>query len=508
MAAIDHPIETLSAALPRPSSHSDAAHALQPVLPRDLVFVDLETTGCNASYHRIIEIGIVRVRDGVRIEEWSSLVNPEHPIPAATAGFTGITDEMVSSAPTFRELAAQVREKLAPRSGEAPPWFVAHNARFDYAFLRAEFRRLEQPFIAPVLCTVKLSRRLFPEHVSHNLDALMERHALECTARHRALGDAQVLADFWSRLTGEVPRETLLEAAEAIVHAHRLPAHLPEGLEEELPDGPGAYRLYGENDVLLYVGRSRTLRTRILAHFPAPGAPGAPGAPRAPTLAQEVRRIEWEETAGELGAALRELDWIESGRPLRNRRRSVEEVTLRFGEADAPTQAGRPEVVPLRELEPGELEHCYGTFQHPSDARRALTEIARAHELCLKLLGLEDGEGSCFAHAMGRCKGACLGREPVALHALRVRLALAGLKLKPWPFAGRVALIERDAQGQSELHVVERWVYLGTARSEEELEGLRVAPVPAFDAHRYRVLVRHLAQHPNLEWRALERDRP
>jgi DNA polymerase-3 subunit epsilon len=502
MAAIDHRHEALSDALLQPPSRLVDAPAVDAppavALPRDLVFVDLETTGCKAAYHRIIEIGLVRMRDGVRIEEWSSLVNPEGPISTDTVAFTGITTEMVAGAPRFRELAALVREKLAGWDPQgAAPLFVAHNARFDYAFLRAEFRRLGQSFSAPVLCTVKLSRRLFPEHVTHNLDALMERHAISCAARHRALGDAQVIADFWSRLLGRIAPDALALAVDGLVHAHRLPAHLPEGLEEELPDGAGAYRLFGENEVLLYVGRSRTLRTRILAHFPA-----APAAPRSASLADEVRRIDWEETAGELGAALRELEWIERGAPLRNRRRMGAEVTIRLKEGEV------PEVIALRALDPAELAHCFGAFQEPADAQRALTEIARAHQLCLKRLGLEESTGSCFAYQMGRCKGVCLGLEPAPLHGVRVRMALAGLKLKPWPFPGRVAWCERDAHGNRELHVIEHWAYLGTARSDEELEALRAAPAPEhFDVPRYRLLVRYLAQHPTLEWLDLEVDR-
>ena len=153
-------------------------------LPQDLVFVDLETTGGNAAYHRITEVGIVRMHDGVVIEEWNSLVNPECPIPAYIAAFTGITDEMVANAPRFADIASLMLEKLRG------PVFVAHNARFDYSFLRTEFRRLDMNFSAPVLCTVKLSRRLFPQFPRHSLDAVMERHRLTCTARHRALGDA------------------------------------------------------------------------------------------------------------------------------------------------------------------------------------------------------------------------------------------------------------------------------------------------------------------------------
>ncbi len=156
-------------------------------LPQELVFVDLETTGGNVAHHRITEVGIVRMSGDRVVEEWSSLINPQVPIPPAIQRFTGISDSMVADAPRFADVAREVLGKLRGAT------FVAHNARFDYSFLRSELRRAELPFSAPVLCTVKLSRRLFPEARHHSLDAVMERHGLTCSARHRALGDARVI---------------------------------------------------------------------------------------------------------------------------------------------------------------------------------------------------------------------------------------------------------------------------------------------------------------------------
>ena len=148
-----------------------------------LAFVDLETTGGSPVYDRITEIGIVRVQNGVLLEEWSSLVNPECPISPYIEAFTGISSEMVADAPLFADVAATVFEKLRGAV------FIAHNARFDHSFLRTEFRKAGMAYSADALCTVKLSRRLFPEHVRHNLDVVIERHGLNCSARHRALGD-------------------------------------------------------------------------------------------------------------------------------------------------------------------------------------------------------------------------------------------------------------------------------------------------------------------------------
>ena len=149
--------------------------------------VDLETTGGMAANHRVIEVGIVLLERGEIVEEWSTLVHPGTRIPASIVAFTGIDDSMVADAPPFADVVQEVRRRLDGRL------FVAHNARFDYGFLRAEFRRLGVKFSAPVLCTVKLSRALYTEYARHNLDTLMERFGLACMARHRALGDAQVL---------------------------------------------------------------------------------------------------------------------------------------------------------------------------------------------------------------------------------------------------------------------------------------------------------------------------
>jgi DNA polymerase-3 subunit epsilon len=468
-------------------------------LPRDLAFVDLETTGGSADYDRITEVGIVRVIDGELAEEWSSLVNPERPIPAYIENFTGISDRMVADAPRFAEIAATLRQKL---HGAV---FVAHNARFDYTFLRSEFFKADMNFSAKVLCTVKLSRRLFPQYVRHNLDAVMERNGLACSARHRALGDAKVLQDFWFKLRSELPEEQLANAVCSVLGAHKLPAYLPPGLAEELPEGPGVYRFFGEDGALLYVGRSNSLRTRVCSHFPAEEAEVNAKDDR---FARRVRRVDWVETAGELGAMLREGEWIRTLQPSYNRRSKskAQSYTLRVGAAREPAAVDGMDLA--------QLSQCFGLF-HSEDAQRALGDIARAKQLCLKVLGFEDGAGSCFAYQVGKCRGACIGKEPLILHSTRLQLALSSLKLKAWPFPGRIALRERDSQGgapdfirRTDLHVLDQWTYLGTARTEEELAAQRAAQSsPGFDADVYRILVRYFAKNPKLDWIDL-RDRP
>ena len=466
-----------------------------------LAFVDLETTGGNAAYDRITEIGIVLMQGGVLLEEWSSLVNPECPISPYIEAFTGISSEMVADAPRFAELAAAVFEKLRGAV------FIAHNARFDHAFLRSEFRKAGVAYAPQALCTVKLSRRLFPQHARHNLDAVMERHGLSCSARHRALGDARVLYDLWQKLRREIPdAEFSAAAAQSMLAAPKLPAHLAPELADELPETPGVYRYFGEDDALLYVGRSNSLRGKVLSQLAEGGSASRE------RLAAQVRRVDWVQTAGELGAMLLEAEWIKTLKPQRNRhvKSNLQAVTLRLSETP-----GRVQIQRIDELEPEDLAQSFGVFHSAKDARKALADIAGARQLCLKVLGLEESEGSCFALQVGKCRGACVGKEAPILHAMRLQLALSALKIKAWPFPGRIALRERasgaflpDGTRGGEFHVLDRWMYLGSARSEEDLAALSTRSVcGGFDVDVYRMLLRYFSNHPNLEWHDLRADK-
>jgi DNA polymerase-3 subunit epsilon len=151
-----------------------------------LAFVDIETTGGNSERDRITEIGIKTLAQGEETV-WESLLDPQTFIPQNIQRLTGITPDMVAGQPPFDELALQIKKELEGKI------FVAHNARFDYGFIKASFKRLGLDFRPKVLCTVKLSRLLFPQQARHNLDTIVAAHGLSVTARHRALGDADLL---------------------------------------------------------------------------------------------------------------------------------------------------------------------------------------------------------------------------------------------------------------------------------------------------------------------------
>ena len=454
------------------------------MLDEGYVCVDLETTGGNPLHHRIIEVGVVAVAPDGTEERYSTLVNPGCRIPAGIQAFTGITNEAVADAPAFADIARELLSRLEGRL------FVAHNARFDYGFLRGEFRRIGLKLQVPVLCTVKLSRKLFPEERRHNLDAVIARHGLTCSARHRALGDAEVLVGFLAQARERFPAAVLEPVVAELLRQAPVPPQLPSDVLDDLPDGPGVYRFFGEDGALLYVGKSKRLRERVLEHFQR-----ALSDAKEARLARQVHRVDWTETAGELGALLLEARLVKELQPLHNRRlrRSEETYTVVLPE----TGDGRALVMRLDEVPTGEA--AYGLHRDAADARKALEALARGKSLCLQVLGLEragPGGGSCFGFQVGRCKGACVGREPLPLHTVRARLALAAQQLPAWPHPGPVALAETDWRGEKEWHVLDQWRHLGTARTDAALQALRGAALPPFDPDIYRLLSRALATHP------------
>ncbi|HYM46951.1 MAG TPA: exonuclease domain-containing protein, partial [Burkholderiaceae bacterium] len=340
-----------------------------PALAPRLAFVDLETTGSSPGRERVTEIGVVRVDfdgDDVRVDEWATLVNPGVPIPAEIQWLTGITNEMVRAAPIFADVAQLLFDRLEGAI------FVAHNARFDYGFLRAEFNRAGLSFNAKTLCTVRLSRYLYPDRAPHTLDAIIERFNLEGEQRHRALGDARVLWRLLQKLADRHPPGEIELAVHALLRRPALPSNLPPDAIDALPHAPGVYLFYGLNEHPIYIGKSVDLRARVAGHFNAEYR-----APRELRLSQEIHRLEWEETAGELGALLRESELIKTRLPAHNvaSRRKSNQVLLGFDDA------GRATLTQAVAFDLAQLGRCYGPFASRASMRRWMTDLATEHRL-------------------------------------------------------------------------------------------------------------------------------
>jgi DNA polymerase-3 subunit epsilon len=461
-----------------------------------IAFVDLETTGTTSTGDRITEIGIVRVAEGEFLDEWSTLVNPERSIPEEIRVLTGITNDMVRDAPTFAELGREVFERL---EGHV---LVAHNARFDYGFLRNEFRRLEVKYTADVLCTVRLSRRMYPEAVGHGLDALIARHGLQeaftpdeapRTGRHSALGDARAIWRFVQMLYRERDAEEIEKAVKRLLKIPSLPPQLPPDALESLPEGPGVYRFYGVNDLPIYIGKSVNLRDRVRSHFSSDYRSA-----NDVRISSEIRRIEVDQTAGELGALLKEARLVKELMPLHNYklRRKLNAIFLRMPDLHSAPQAVANKDIDWASRGEG-AEPLFGPFATKQHVKQLLENLAGEHGLCWRQLGWEKRGGPCFARQVRKCRGACIGEETPEQHNVRLVTALAPHRLQDWPWQGRIAVRESHPEGAlEEVHVFERWSHLGTARSEEELADLTESRAEIdFDPDVYRILASYVTRH-------------
>jgi DNA polymerase III subunit epsilon len=450
------------------------------MFPAPLAIIDLETTGMTSTSDRITEVGIVTVVEGKVVEEWSTLVHPECTIPAEIQALTGITDAMVRDAPTFRDIAKEVHRRL---SGHV---FVAHNARFDYGFIKSAFRRLDIPFTADVLCTVRLSRRLYPEHKSHALDALRARHQLSSEGRHRALGDARAAWQFIQAARRDHPEETVAAAIKSVLKMPSLPPQLGAGALDDLPEGPGVYTFYGVNQLPIYIGKAKDIRTRVRSHFSSDYRSA-----NDQRLSAEITRIDYEETAGELGALLRESTLIKSKMPLRNHalRRNEQLALIQLSELNAP-----PAFLPLDTVDLATAENVYGPFPTKSRARATALALAAEHGLCWHLMAAKKASGACFAHQLHKCRGYCVGAESLVQHNVRLAAALTPYTFRKWPVTGALSIHETHPyEGWQQVHVFDQWRYLGSARDEQELDSLKSAQCPeAFDGDIYKLLVKYL----------------
>jgi DNA polymerase III subunit epsilon len=456
------------------------------MLPPRLAIVDLETTGADPTRDRVTEIAILLVDDGELVETWSSLVNPGAPIPPEIQALTGIRDDMVRAAPGFAELADEVMSRLHGRV------FVAHNARFDYGFIKNECRRLGLKYTADVLCTVRLSRRLHPEYSQHGLDVIVERHRLPAQDRHRATGDARMAWLFLHKMSCEHLQD-IEHHIKSLLRTPSLPPQLPLDALAALPEGPGVYVFFGVNDLPLYIGKSVQLKDRVRAHFSSDHMSANDS-----RLALEIRRIEFEETAGELSALIRESQWIKAATPLTNRalRRNDEAVFVRLGEPGRP-----PERVPVDAVDWDVAETLYGPFSSKQRVKTVLEELAAAQFLCWQLLGIQRGAKpglACFARQLKRCPGGCVGLESAADHHDRLAAALESHRFPAWPFDGPAIIAETHPERDwTAWHLVDRWQHLGVTRHANGIAALMANPAsPRFDVDVYKLLRRHWERHP------------
>lgn len=399
--------------------------------------IDVETTGGRAERERITEIAIV-LHDGERVTgQFSTLLNPEKAIPWEITRLTGITNEMVADAPRFFEVAKTIVEMT---EGAV---FVAHNARFDYGFIREEFNRLGYAYTRRLLDTVRLARQTFPGLKSYSLSNLKRHFNIHAEKSHRALDDTLATTRLFEMILAEQEGET---TTQQLVNQGVKESKLPPGITLDrlhaLPEATGIYYFHDLNGDVIYVGKSVNIQKRVFEHFAGINEKGA-------KLAAGVADFSFEITGSELVALLLESAEIKRLQPPINRAQRAKNfngAVFKITDQNGFQQLAWGQLT----LKNASKLDVVADYSRPISAKSALQSAMRQFELCGKLTHLEQTDSACFQYHLGKCRGACIGQEAVAEYNLRVLEAIEFLANR---LSGNYFLIEK-ARSNSELAVV------------------------------------------------------
>ena len=369
--------------------------------------VDIETTGGSSRIEKITEIAIFQ-HDGEKITgEFVTLVNPERNIPYFITNLTGITNEMVENAPRFFEVAKVIIEMTEGRI------LVAHNAKFDYSFIRQEFKSLGYNFRRSLLDTVTLGRKLIPGHRSYSLGNICKDLGIMINGRHRAAGDALATVRLFELLM-EKDREITGRYSGQIRNTRlsKLNPNLDASKVDSIPEEPGVYYFYNENGDLIYIGKSRNLQQRIRTHL------SNNTTNRAMEMRDLIADIDWEVTGSELIALLMESSEIKKNKPVYNR--AQRQTGFQWGIFSFTDNTG------YLNFNFGRIsieDNPVSVFAGKERAKAMLMSLVEKYELCQKLTGLYETNGPCFHYHVGICRGACCGKEPADSYNERARKA-------------------------------------------------------------------------------------
>jgi DNA polymerase-3 subunit epsilon len=441
-----------------------------------VVYVDIETTGGSARNSRILEVAAIRVEPDGTTTEFSTLIDPKTRIPPNITQITGITSSDIVDAPKFNDIADELNDVM---SGAV---FIAHNVRFDYSFLKQEFSNIGMTFAPKLLCTVRLSRALYSIERGHSLAKLIERHEIPVLDRHRALADAGAIKYFAELAFSEHGKELFSQMVDRQLKTQYLPANLDVEELESIGNVPGVYIFKSDTGQPMYVGKSVSLKNRILSHFRDTSA-------REVKISQTVHHVETIPTGSELAALVLESKLVKELQPLFNRqlRRVRRYALLMKDEIDGySTLSVRSSQIDAKT----DLNKVYGVYETRTKAKQRIIEFTRTFGLCPKLMGTESGKGACFSYSLGRCRGACVGEESAELYNRRFELALEHHKIAVWPYQTAVAV---PINSEGERVIIDNWIIRGYLdqdgeQSYDEME-------PSFDVDEYKILKRFLREN-------------
>ena len=474
--------------------------------PEKMVLLDCETTGGRAQYHRVIEIGLLVIENGQLVETWQSFINPETIIPLHIQKLTGISPKMVENAPKFGEISEILHEKLKERT------LVAHNARFDYSFLKSEFERAGIAYSTKPLCSVKISRNLYPQFKRHGLSEIIRRFDLNIENRHRALDDAQMIYGFFIKTSAIYSPQEISACCKQLLKRPSLPPLLNPDDITKIPNTAGVYYFYSQQGELLYVGKSVNLRNRVLSHFSSYYKNS-----KEFQMSQKTAHINFETTPSDFGAQIRESHQIKSLAPLYNRRLRKTRKLYQYKTTVDTNGYLRLETEAVSSAAPSD-QH-FGLFRSPRQAMIQLEKLADQYFLCHQLIGLEKSKSkntACFRSQLKKCLGACHGAESADTYNERLNAAIARYQIQAWPYQTAIMIEERNTEDSDRVsfHIIDNWRYIAqldiaediydlgyesvSSSSEPEVKSNHIlAADDMFDLDIYFILVRFLINEEN-----------
>jgi len=403
--------------------------------------VDIETTGNGIKGNKITEIAAFKYDGYEIVSEFTSLVNPECEIPYFITGLTGIDDTMVRDAPKFEEIAQEFQEFTKDCI------FVAHSVNFDYNVIKQEYKLLNKDFVRKKLCTVRLSRTLLPGYQSYSLGKLCSSLHIPLKDRHRARGDAHATTLLFQKLLGANGANAVFKRfLNARSQEATLPPSLPKSEYEKLPTRPGVYIFKNEKREIIYIGKAKNVKKRVLSHF-------YDKATKEVRMCRDTMYIDFEQSGSELLALLMESAAIKKHFPIYN---SAQKRTVTpYGIF---TYEDRNGILHLAYNKLKLVPNALLTLYNATDCRSFLMQICKAHNLCPKFCHLQENVTHCSHYAITECAGVCRGDEAIPDYNERVMVAVSQILSK----SGNQIIKERGRTSNEEaLVVLKDDVYLG-----------------------------------------------
>jgi DNA polymerase-3 subunit epsilon len=347
------------------------------------------------------------------VKKFETLINPNKPIPRYIQSFTGITNEMVADAPQFEEVAEEVFRLLEENV------FVAHNVNFDFSFVKSHLLRAGFELKSKKLCTVRLSRKIFPGFPSYSLGNLCRSLEIEMKNRHRAGGDTAATVQVFKKLLENDTEDFIGKSLLRNSKEQSLPPNVPKKHFEMLPATPGVYYFHNAKGKIIYVGKAINIRSRVNSHFSNNSE-----SRQKQNFITHIHSISFKSCATELMASILESVEIKKYWPRFNySQKHWENIFGVFAYEDGSGYLRLAIEKNKKHLKPIQ------TFQNLTEGYNWLRSVVDEYKLCPKLCFLEKGSGGCTGTENKTCRGACIKKEKKILYNKRVQKAITELSM-------------------------------------------------------------------------------